>query len=150
MNKKRSKMFDTGNNDGADGFTYKLDIGLNSIYVKTAWSNGTLVYIDITVSLGSKCDGIPKTIEELDLEHQRCSESRSWIEVSCKSATLLLESGASIDEIIGQWMGVRGFPNGYCPQLESLVPGPLHAAALLLQKRKDEWSQSNLPRGKSP
>lgn len=38
MNKKRSKMFDIGNNDGADGFTYKLDIGLNSIYVKTAWS----------------------------------------------------------------------------------------------------------------
>lgn len=141
MNDKRNKMLDIDNNNCANGFTCKLDIGLNSIYVKTAWIDDILVYIDITVSLGSKDDGMPTTIEKLDLEHQRCSESRSWIEVSCKSATLMLELGVSMDEIIVQWMGVRGFPNGYCSQLESFVPGPLHAAALLLQKRKDEWSQ---------
>jgi hypothetical protein len=132
--------------DGIQSLTSKLDIGQNSIYVKTAWLNGRVVHLDITLSRGgrSALDGLPKSaavVEASVLEATNYDQARSWVEEVCRMASRMLEGGADIGDVISEWRGIRGFPSGPCPQLESVVPGPLHAAAILIESRIEDWKK---------
>lgn len=126
---------------GLDSLTSKLDIGSDSIYVTTAWMKGNIVHLDITLSRGSysPLDDLPTSEAVATLESAKYDLARSWVEDSCRMASRMLESGVDIDEIVANWKGVKGAPDGVCPQLESIVPGPLHAAAALIERRKDAW-----------
>lgn len=121
-----------------DGYTNKLDIGTSSIYVTVGMIDGFMRHIDITLSRG---DG-DKTMYNSDVEAielHRYDLARSWIEDSCRQASKLLQYGASVSEVVDMWMGTRGLPNGVCVQLETIVPGPLHAAAMLISRNVNRW-----------
>jgi len=127
--------------DGIRSMTHKLDIGTDSVYVKVSVLERKIVHLDVTLSRGTKneFDDLPKSQKQAELEHDNYDISRAWVEDSCRMASKLLEQEVSIFEIIDMWRGINGFPKGVCPQLECIVPGPLHAAAMLLERKKDEW-----------
>ena len=52
---------------------------------------------------------------------------------------MLLDNGVPVEDIIDHWKGRIGYPSGLCPQLQSIVPGPLHATALLIERNIDRW-----------
>jgi hypothetical protein len=126
--------------DGLPGVTYKLDIGSDSIYVGTAWLDGKIVRIDITLSRGSH-DTYPPSLGVADLEMQLLDLARCSVENSCRQASRLIELGEDIGSITSAWRGVAGFPHGICKQLRSIVPGPLHAAAVLIDENMDRWTE---------
>lgn len=126
------------------GFTYKLDIGQSSIYVTTAWLCGKIINISITLSRGGKdsLDYLPRSHVQANLELRVYDLARSWVEDSCKLASMLLETGTPMSKIIESWRGVRGYPSGVCPQLQiANAVGPLHAAAVLIEKKMPEWAE---------
>jgi len=125
---------------GLPGHVYKLDIGLDSIYVKTCWMLGKIVNIDITLSRGSK-SGITGVLGVADLEMKLYDLARCSIEDSCKLASFILTKDTDIWELISMWKGVNGYPHGVCPQLGAIVPGPLHAAAVLIENNLDMWKE---------
>ncbi|MBN2258109.1 MAG: hypothetical protein JW704_09820 [Anaerolineaceae bacterium] len=128
--------------DGLPGVIAKLDIGTSSIYVQLCWLDGNVARIDITLSRGggTPFDSLPKSEAQANLEHENYSLARSWVEDSCKMATKLFGLGEDIISVVSEWKGVRGYPSGVCPQLECIVPGPLHAAAVLIENRFEEWT----------
>ena len=117
--------------DTLRGMTAKLAVGDCDLYLKTAWFEGRIVRIDLTISRGGT--GVAQEAYYL---------ARSWVEDSCRMASKLLERGADIEEIIGMWKGVEGYPSGACDQLQQLVKGPLHAIAVLIENRHDTWRDS--------
>jgi hypothetical protein len=123
---------------GLPGLVSKLDIGVDSIYVKTSWMGGNIVNLDITLSRGSK-ESTPVTADSNGLDMQLFDLARCSVEDSCRQASRLLELGADIHEIVSMWRGVHGFPSGVCPKLQSVVSGPLHAAAVLIDSRFEDW-----------
>jgi hypothetical protein len=125
---------------GLPGHVSKLDIGIDSIYVRTCWMLGNIVNIDITLSRGAN-NGIVRTLDVADLEMKLSDLARYSIEDSCRLASRLLELGADIREVISLWKGVNGYPHGVCPQLTSIVPGPLHAAAVLIENKLEGWKK---------
>jgi hypothetical protein len=126
---------------GLPGFTNKLDIGSDSIYVQASWLDGKIVHLDVTLSRGSGTvyDDLPQSGVQAQLELKNYDLARSWVEESCRMASQLLELEGGVDTIIESWRGIRGFPSGVCPQLECIVPGPLHAVALLIEKKLPDW-----------
>jgi len=135
--------------DGLPGVTSKLDIGNTSIYVHVAWMNGKIVHIDITLSRGGNTpfDSLPKTEIQAALEDENYAMARAWVEHACRMASSLLAIGEDIGSILSGWRGVKGYPRGLCPQLvdipdvESIVPGPLHAVAVLIENRLPDWEE---------
>ena len=137
--------------DGLPGITSKVEIGQHDIYLKTAWYNGRIVRIDITLSRGRGIDGGMKTEDQVKMETTRFDLARSWVENECRMASNLLQTGyAGVGTILEEWMGVEGYPSGYCPQLPGLNPetgdsgptfqkGPLHAAAMVIKDRMVHW-----------
>jgi hypothetical protein len=125
---------------GLPGHVSKLDIGLDSIYVKTCWMGGSIVSIDVTLSRGSG-GSIARTLDVADLEMKLSDLARCSIEDSCRLASRLLELGSDVCEVASMWKGVNGYPHGVCPQLGSIVPGPLHAAAVLIENNLEEWKK---------
>lgn len=122
---------------GLPGITAKLVVGGYDIYLKTVWKKGRIVMIDITLSSGGNNIGERNSDS---LEQTKFDMSRSWVEDSCRLASYLLQTGHSnIDNVLDSWVGVEGFPHGYCPQLGHLQKGPLHACALLIKKRFVAW-----------
>lgn len=130
--------------DGLFSLTSKLDIGTSSIYIKTAWMENRVVHLDITLSRGGAFhdDVISGDVDFAALEATNYDLARSWVEDSCRMASSLLESGSDIGSITSGWKGVKGFPHGLCPQLRMIVPGPLHAAAVLIDLRLESWRKS--------
>jgi hypothetical protein len=139
---------------GLPGITSKIEIGQHDIYLKTAWFKGQIVRIDITLSRGRDAtDDLPRSAKEVSLETTRYDLARAWAEDSCRMASNLLQTGeASIEDVISEWIGVEGYPQGYCPQLPGVNPetgeegptfqkGPLHVAALILTKRLPVWTK---------
>lgn len=137
---------------GTHGITAKLEIGQHDLYLKTAWHKGKIIRVDITLSRGRDVnDDLPKSAQQVSLETTRFDLARSWVEDSCRMASTLLQTGeVDIRHIIDEWIGIEGYPQGYCPQLPGVNPqtgeegpthqkGPLHAAAMLLMKRHDAW-----------
>lgn len=135
------------------GITHKIEIGTSSIYVKTAWFDGKLVNIDITLSSGGKdlTDDLPKSSHQVNLEMTIYDVARCWLEDSGRLASELLRVGVSVDSIIEKWRGTNGFPSGACPVLkemggELVYKGPLSAVATLLEKKMPEWSEMMSPK----
>lgn len=114
--------------DTLRGVTAKLTVGDCDLYLKTAWLDGRIVRIDLTLSRGGS--GVAQDAYYL---------ARSWVEDSCRMASKLLERGADIEEVVAMWKGVEGYPSGACVQLQQLVKGPLHAIAVLIENRHDRW-----------
>jgi len=141
--------------DGLPGITAKVEIGMHDLYLKTAWFQGKIVRLDITLSRGKDAQNdLPKSAKEANLETTRFDLARAWVENECRTASLLLQTGeAGIGTIIDEWTGVEGYPQGHCPQLPALndagevtggatfQKGPLHAAAMLLQRRLVPWTE---------
>lgn len=125
---------------GLPGYVSKLDIGLDSIYVKTCWMMGNIVNIDVTLSQGSRSE-TARTLDVADLEMKLSDLARCSIEDSCRLASRLLELGADVLEVTSMWKGVNGYPHGACPQLGAIAPGPLHAAAVLIENNLEEWKK---------
>ena len=141
--------------EGLPGITSKIEIGQHDIYLKTAWYNGRIVRIDITLSRGRGIkDSGPKTEEQVKMETTRFDLARSWVENECRMASHLLQTGhAGMGTIVNEWKGVEGYPSGLCPQLIGVNPetgesgptfqkGPLHAAAMLIEERLVYWTES--------
>ena len=126
----RGRVDGTVTTDGLAGVTSKLTISDCDLYLKTAWLDGRIVHLDLTISRGGR-----------ELDQSAYYLARSWVEDSCRMASKLLLHGVSIGEIVSGWRGIEGYPSGYCPQLQGLMKGPLHAVALLIEKRHDEWRE---------
>jgi len=139
---------------GLPGITAKIEIGQHDLYLKTAWYKGRIVRLDITLSRGREPgDDLPKTHHMITLETTRFDLARSWVENECRMASNLLQTGqAGIGTILDEWVGVEGYPSGFCPQLPGVNPetglsgptyqkGPLHAAAMLIRSRLVAWSE---------
>ena len=138
---------------GLPGITTKIEIGQHDIYLKTAWYNGRVVRIDITLSRGRGIDEGPKSEDQVKMETTRFDLARSWVENECRMASNLLQTGyAGIGTIVEEWKGVEGYPSGFCPQLLGVNPetgetgptfqkGPLHAAAMVIEERLVKWSK---------
>jgi len=139
--------------DGLPGLNAKIEIGQHDLYLKTAWFDGRIVRIDITLSRGRGVDDdLPKSEKMISLETTRFDLARSWVENECRMASHLLQTGcAGIGTIVSEWSGVEGYPSGYCPQIRGVNPetgvsgptyqrGPLHAAAMLLRNRLSDWT----------
>lgn len=124
--------------DGLPGITAKMVIGGNDLYVKTMWFERRIVRIDITLSSGN--GGMSPDSNDENLDQTRFDLSKAWLEDSCRLASKLLQTGnVSIGTIIESWVGVEGYPQGYCPQLNGIQKGPLHAAAMLIKNRLCDW-----------
>lgn len=136
------------------GIIAKMEVGSHDLYLKTAWKDGRIIRIDITLSRGKdNYNGLPVSARQVGVEASRFDLARSWIESECRMASNLLQTGkAGIGTIIKEWLGVAGFPCGYCPQLPGIDPetgesgptyqiGPLHAAAMLIKSRLVDWTE---------
>ena len=140
--------------DGLPGITAKIEIGQHDLYLKTAWFEGKIVRLDITLSRGRGVDdGLPLSERQVNLETTRFDLARSWVENECRMASNLLQTGeAGIGTITEEWIGVEGYPSGHCKQLPGVNPetgesgptfqrGPLTAAGMLIQRRLVEWTK---------
>jgi len=138
---------------GLPGIVSKVEIGQHDIYLKTAWYEGRVVRIDITLSRGRGIDDGPQSIDQVKMESTRFDLARSWVENECRMASNLLQTGyAGIGTIVEEWRGVEGYPSGFCKQLPGVNPdtgengptfqkGPLHAAAMIIIDRLVSWSE---------
>jgi hypothetical protein len=134
---------------GLVGFTNKMEIGGYDIYVKTAWHEGSIIKIDITLSRkGHKGNGFPVSAKEATLEATRFDLAKSSLEEICIQASDLLQTGqVGIGHIIRDWQGREMFPSGWCPQLvgsgggPTAVKGPLDAVSQLFVRRLVDWTE---------
>ena len=138
--------------DGLHGFSNKLNIGEHDIYLKTAWRDGQIVRIDITLSRGHK-ENSAQTARETNLEVTRFDSAKAALESICVHASEMLQSNqVGIGHIINDWIGREMYPSGLCPQLSeidpetghagaSFVKGPTDAAARLIRRRLVEWTE---------
>ena len=144
---KAEKRFSNG---GLPGITCKMEIGNHDVYLKTSWLEGRIVRIDITLSRGDRYQ--PVTEKEISLSSSIFDNARYDIETICKHASELLQSGAvGIKHVVDDWMGRRGYPNGYCPQIPAIgesgekgptyQKGPMDAAAKLILMRANDWKK---------
>lgn len=124
--------------EGLLGMTSKLVIGNHDVYVKTSWFGRSIVRIDITLSSGR--GSLSPDTQDDSLDQTRFDLSKSWVEDSCRMASNLLQTGnVGINTILDSWLGVEGYPQGYCPQLGGIMKGPLHAVAVLIKNRLYSW-----------
>lgn len=138
------------------GITAKLEIGDHDVYLKTAWKDGSIVRLDLTLS-GSSGGTEDSTPLEVSLETAKLDLARTSCEAICKAASEMLQSGVvGIGHIIDDWAGRKTFPDGYCPQIPGIGPdgepvsgteqkGPLDAAAKYMRLRIEEWSRMMAP-----
>ncbi len=121
--------------DGIHTITKKFQVGEHDLYLKTGWVGAMLVMVDITIGNDSRHGS-----EDHDLSMTRHGLSRVMIEVACKNASMMLQSGVfSPAEVLGVWSGMEGFPSGYCPQTNTLQRGTLHAAAMIIGENFKRW-----------
>ena len=142
-----------GFHDGLPGIVAKMEIGTYDLYLKTIWYEGSVIGIDVTLSRGHQKSDRNDSVHEVSLEISRYDLARSWIESECRMASKLLQTGVvEIDVVIDEWLGVEGFPSGYCPQIPASYSddenigmtfqrGPLHAVAMLLKNRLPDWTR---------
>lgn len=136
--------------DCLSGFTDKLEIVGQDLYVKVSFFRGTLAYIDVTLS-ASKKDEVLTTHAMATLEATKTDNARSMIEMLCRQANELLQSGTwTWETLVHAWSGSRFEPAGVCKfptfrvmeDLEEwggIVSSPLDAVAKLIQKRMPSW-----------
>ncbi len=140
--------------DGLPGKTAKIGVGSYDLYVKTSWYRGRMVRIDVTLSRSGADSGddLPMSQAIEQAKATRYDLARMWIESECALASDLLSSGlAGPGHLADRWKGRRGYPSGYCPQLEFVNPetgivqpmpvsSPVDALAKLIRARLVAWT----------
>lgn len=129
--------------NGLPGWTEKLSIGADDIYVKTAFMGDRLVHIDITLSRGAyrEHDNLPKSEAMAVLETSNFDLARSWVEDSCRMMSRLFSEGVEPEDALPMWLGISGYPSGPCGQLQCIAKSPLHAAAVFVLGRLPDWKK---------
>ena len=137
--------------DHLSGFTDKLVIAGQDIYVKVAFHDGRMVHLDVTLSSMGRGGEIMTTARDATNEATKTDNARAMIELLCRQANELLESGVWDEAaLIESWAGTRFEPCGPCrfPQLPDadpdlpwggIVTSPLDAARRLIEVRLPMW-----------
>jgi hypothetical protein len=147
--------------DGMRGFTCKLKIGTQDVYLIVAFYRvledagagrtrvlWMLAHLDIRLSAVTGPDVVLFTARDAHQEVSKTDNSRAMLELLFREATTLLESGVwSESDLIRAWMATRFEPVGICqfPRgadgnvLYRPVLSPLDAAAKLIEQRIGEW-----------
>lgn len=125
MNEHQKRAAEAMRTKGLPGVTQKFSIEgelTYDFYLKLAWHEYHLDYLDLTVS-GAQDHNI-----------------RALVELVCKEAYALLRAEVwTVDKLVREWRGYPFEPMGYCPQLEGIVRSPIDAAARLIERRKPRW-----------
>jgi hypothetical protein len=142
---------------GLYGFTCKLEIVGQDVYVKVALhqpSHGAaterpeprLSYVDVTLSSPQSTDDILVSHRQTLLETTKTDDARAMIELLCRQANALLQSGAwNWDDLCETWIGTRFDPCGACrfpvtcSMPGALVSSPLDAVARVIRDRFPIW-----------
>ncbi|MFA4971202.1 MAG: hypothetical protein WC683_01225 [bacterium] len=133
--------------DGLPGFNVKLEIGVQDVYAKVAFYGERLVHLDVTVSAQGGQDEIMTTARDATNAATKTDDARAMVEMLCRQANTLLQSGAWDEEaLIEAWLGTRFEPDGWCTfpaygqERRTLhVSSPLDAVAKLIQVRLAGW-----------
>jgi len=145
--------------DGLRGFTCKLVIGGQDVYLKVAFLRvierdapvWKLVHIDITLSAQQAGDEILTMGRIAKLEVTKADNARAMIELLFREVNTLLGSEIwAEDDLIAAWSATRFEPSGVCrypamrvgESMESeggLVLSPLDAVAKLIRTRIVAW-----------
>jgi hypothetical protein len=137
---------------GLYGFTCKLEIAGQDIYMKVALHQSTrrpdpvLSYVDVTLSSAKAKDDILVSHRQTRIETSKTDDARAMIELLCRQANVLLQSGAwEWDDLCTAWSSTRFDPYGPCrfPATCSMggavVSSPLDAVARIIRDRFPEW-----------
>ena len=109
--------------DEMPGIVQKLEIGGESIYLKIGFTECRPTWVSLT--LGH------------EVGHEGSNENRTLIEVICKQASVLLETGTwTIDDLADNWIATQNCkPSGICPQINGIAKSPLDAAAKWINQK---------------
>lgn len=143
---------------GLLGFTCKLGIGGQDIYMKVAlhqpsrgpgpgWPGCALVHVDVTVSSPPRStDDILATHRQTRIETSKTDDARAMIELLCRQANVLLQSGAwDWEDLCDAWVGTHFDPCGpccfpeTCTMAGAVVQSPLDAVARVIRDRFAAW-----------
>lgn len=143
--------------DGVESLTHKLTIAdgekQHDIYLKVGWWRGRPVWVDLTMARHSE-DGNGDTLDVhesalvlvVNLRQRILDNTRAFMEVACREASLLLSSRrCRLDDIADLWRVTETEPRGQCVQVQddlgATVHGPLDAAAKLFRIKGKEWEK---------
>ena len=148
VNDKRSVVDGiVGSLDGLPGWTVKLDIAGHDVYAKLAFYGERLVYIDVTLSSMGDRGEIMTTARDATNEATKTDNARAMVELLCRQANTLLQSGSWDEEsMIAAWIGTDFEPQGWCSypdygqdHRDVYVSSPLDAVAKLVNVRLAGW-----------
>jgi len=134
--------------EGAESFVNKMSINdgehEHDFYLKVAWWRGRPVWIDITKSRNSVEIDNGGDVLETVLQGRLTDSTRSFMEIVCREASLLLSSRrCSLEDIAELWRVTQTEPKGTCQQVADAmgtrVHGPLDAAAKMLRLKAKDW-----------
>lgn len=150
--------------DGLRGFTCKLIIGGQDVYLKVAFLRvieknenkedvpiWKLIHIDITISAQQGGNEILTTARDAHMEVTKTDNARAMVELLFREVNTLLGAGVWAEEdLIKAWEATRFEPDGICqfPRVregEDLVAhvgmalSPLDGAAKLIRTRILTW-----------
>jgi hypothetical protein len=153
QNRKWQEIDVAAYHDELPGITAKVNIGDYDLYIKTGWywmrgDSGKskrevrLVHIDATLSRGRGGNDLPLSPKQNSAEATRYDLARSWLEDACHMASTMLQMGEyTVEDLVSEWAGRRGYPAGYCKAFPEEVNqvSPLHLIANVLRQRHDRW-----------
>jgi len=126
----------------------------HDLYIKVGWWRGRPVHVDITLGMDNKANTNNDTLDVhssalpmiIDLRRRILDNSRAYLELVCREASLLLSSRrCSLLELADLWRVTEMEPRGRCPkvkdELGDRVHGPLDAAAKLFQIKREDWEK---------
>lgn len=133
------------------GYTEKLEIGGQDVYVKVAFYDGTLAHVDVTLSAMSGSEEFMPTHGQTRSEVTKTDNARAMIELLCRQANELLQTETwTWEDLADLWVGTDFEPFGLCkfpavlvgddkePWYEN-VKSPLDAVAKLMRKQMSTW-----------
>jgi hypothetical protein len=143
---------------GMPGFTCKIGIGGQDIYLKVVLhrpSHGNppggsecmLVHVDVTLSSPPRStDDVLMTHRQARIETSKTDDARAMIELLCRQANVLLQSGIwDWTDLCDAWAGthfdpcgVCAFP-GTCSMEGAVVRSPLDAVSRVIRERFHDW-----------
>ncbi len=143
---------------GLYGFTCKIGVGGQDVYMKVALhqpSRGSgplrpgcmLVHVDVTLSSPPRSmDDILTTHRQTRIETSKTDDARAMIELLCRQADVLLQSGVwDWSDLCDAWAGTHFDPCGVCTfpgtcSMEgAVVRSPLDAVSRVIRERFHDW-----------
>lgn len=144
--------------EGVLSMTSKLTIvdsaeGQHDFYLKLGWWRGRPVWIDLTMARHAN-EGATDTLDVhesalpflVDLRRRLLDNTRAFLEVACREASLLLTARrCKLDDIADLWRVTETEPRGRCLQVKDAlgdrVHGPLDAVAKMIKMKGKEWER---------